>query len=115
MEALYDSRGQVYAWLDQRNARIMDRGGRPVALIRGDKVHGYNGRHLGWWDNDHLRDSTGSVALYKRGARGLGVIPPLPALPPLPPMPVMAPLPTIPALPPLRPFNRTAWANRMPF
>jgi hypothetical protein len=115
MEALYDPLGEVYAWLDERASRIVDRRGQHVAVIRGDRVHDYQGRHLGWWDSDHFRDRSGAVALFKQGARGMGVIPPIPALPPIPPLPALAPLAALPALPPLRPLNRMAWAEGLPF
>ena len=85
MDPLFDRSGQVYGWLDMSAGRIMDRRGRHVALIRDGKVHDYRGKHLGWWDGDHFRDRTGAVAVYERGASGLGFLAPLPALPPIPP------------------------------
>jgi hypothetical protein len=115
MKALYDRHGQVYAWLDKSTGRVMDRGGQHVALIRGDNVYDYHGRHLGWWDGDHFRDQRGAVALCQSGARGLGVVPPLPALPPLPPLAALPPLPSLPELPPLRPLNLLGWAPNVPF
>ena len=115
MTPLYDQSGRARAWLDKVAGRILDLSGRHVAVIYDDRVHDYRGRHLGWWDTDHLRDATGAVALYESGAGGMGLIPPVPQLPPLPPLPALPPLPSLPALAPLRPLNRLAWSSRSSF
>lgn len=115
MNPLYDRSGQVYAWVDKAAGRITDLTGRHVAHISSNNVYDYRGRHLGWWDRDHLRDRDGAVALYERDAADLGVFKPFPAFAPFRPLPTFAPMPALPALPSLRPFNRMAWSSQLPF
>jgi len=115
MTPLYDRHGHVYAWLDKPNGRIFGLDGKHRALIRGDRVHDYRGRHLGWWEGDHFRDRRGAVGLFERGAQGLGVIPPIPRIPPIPPMRALPPLPGLPTLPSIRPIKQMQWAAELPF
>ena len=108
MEPLYDSRGEVVAFM--RGDRIIGRDGSSVAWLRGPNVYGYQGQHLGWWNTDHLRERDGGVSLWQRGARA-GVILPIPRIPPVPPIPRVEPIRPVPRIPPVRPVNRLGWSR----
>lgn len=62
---LYDKSGQPVAYvdsLDQNTVYLWN--GNPVCYLDGNsKLYGFNGRHLGWFENGILRDLQG----YKVG------------------------------------------------
>ena len=115
MEPLYARSGDVYAWLDPQNGRIIGLGGKHIAYIAGDSVYNWAGRHIGWWHKDHMRDHEGKVVVFDRKARGLGPV--LPGLGAMPPRPVISPVPAKPTrgtrpgpVPPSK-----SWTLNMPF
>lgn len=111
MEPLYDHDGQVVAFLG-KNGRIIDTSGQGIAWIhRTGSVYDYGGRHLGWWSNDHMRGPDGGVVVWRRGARGAGLVLPIPSIPPIPPIPSIESMRPIPSIAPIRPINRLSWSR----
>lgn len=111
MKALYDRNGKVVFWLAS-NKMVVARDGSPAYWIaENGSVYDYKGQHRGWWDGDHWRGTDGGVVTWLRGARNLGVLPPLPQLPPLPPLPALEPLRPLPQLAPLRPLKAMLWSS----
>jgi hypothetical protein len=111
MNPLYDHTGSVVGWLGS-GGRVMDlAGGSAFWIADPGHVYDYDGQHRGWWNDGHWRGHDGGVVVWIRGARNLGVMPPLPQLPPLPPLPSLEPLRPIPSIPPLRPLNAMAWSR----
>jgi len=94
MEPLYARSGEVYAWLDRQNDRIIGVRGQHLAYIAGDSVFNWSGKHVGWWMKDHIRDHAGKLVLFDRKAKGLGPV--LPSLGSMPQRPVIAPVPQKP-------------------
>lgn len=115
MEALYDQRGQVYAWLQEDSGRIISLRGEHVAFIDGDNVYNCHGQHLGWWDHGHMRDRHGAVVVFT--SRATGMIVGRPGLAGRPGVPGIAGMPGRPGLTgvPGRPRNAGVWTSRMPF
>ena len=115
MQPLHDRTGQVYAWLDIKREHILDLDGRPIAFIVGDSVYDWSGRHIGWWQDGHMRDNVGSVVVFRRDATNLIVG--RPGLGGIPGEPGKAGVPGRPGLAgkPGRPGNVGAWSRDMPF
>jgi hypothetical protein len=115
MEPLYDRSGHVHGWIDRQSDRIINLRGRHVAFVEGDSVYNWRGQHVGSWHDDHIRNHTGQVAVFLRGASGLG--PAIPALAAVPARPAIAAVPARPALNarPARPSRSTSWAAMVPF
>ncbi|WP_425414195.1 4-fold beta flower protein [Pleomorphomonas koreensis] len=115
MQPLYDSRGSVHGWVDLDTGRIINRHGQHIAFIRGDSIYDWHGHHVAWWHDDHVRDRNGRVALFLRGASGLG--PAIPALGAVPARPAIHAVPAMPALSakPARPARSASWAASIPF
>lgn len=116
MEPLFDRRGQVYAWPRPETGDIYSRSGQPVAFIVKGNVYSYRrSQHLGWWENEHMRDHRGAVVLFARNATGLIVG--KPGLTSVSGVPGLSGLPGRPGLPgvPGRPGNAGGWASEMPF
>jgi len=94
MEALYDRAGRVYGWLQRDTGRIINPRGQQIAFIDGDSVYNWHGQHVAWWHDDHICSHSGQIALFLRGASGLGAS--MPALSSLPARPSLVFLPTLP-------------------
>ena len=108
-EPLFDRHGRTSAFiLDGR--RIVSPQGKSLAWIRDSSVYDYVGRHIGWWEGDHLRDSRGAIMLWKRGAT-TGLIHPIPQIPPIPAIAQIEPIRPIPQIPPFKPLRRLAWSD----
>ena len=114
MEALYDSSGGVYAWLDERG-RIIGLRGDHLAFIDGDSVYNWRGQHVGWWRDGHIRDSSGAVAVFTAGATNLGVVKPVKAVKPVKPVKAVAPVKPVKAVKPVRPVKQLSWSRNIPF
>lgn len=78
---------------------IYDYSGRPVALLDGENIVSYSGKHLGWFHDGFVRDANGDAVGFTEGAHG-GPITPIPAIPPIPPIPAIPLIPSIPPIPP---------------
>jgi len=67
-----DQAGRV-CMAPRRDRNIYDTDGQNVAFVSGDGVFNYDGAHVGWWLNGHIRDRSGCVALSQLLASNLGV------------------------------------------
>ena len=114
MEALYDGSGRVYAWLDE-GGRIVGLDGNHLAFIEGDTVYNWQGQHVGWWGNGHVRDNAGAVAVFTADADNLGVVKPVKAVKPVQPEKKVVPAKPVKTIKPVRPIRRLSWSRRMPF
>lgn len=95
-ESLYDIEGNPVAYINyDRNGVIYMWNGTPVAYIhRNMTLYGFNGRHLGWYENGIVRDRNGRIAGYNKLAspvsvkmepiKGMAKIPPIKQIPELP-------------------------------
>lgn len=73
---MYDRHGAVYAWLGE-TGKIYGLNGENLAFICGNSVYDWSGRHIGWWQDGHVRDVTNSAFVFRQGAKGLGVMKPM--------------------------------------
>lgn len=111
MTPLYNKHGKVIAFLG-RNNRIVGLRGESKAWINSNgSIHDYRGKHIGWWKDDHMRGRDGGVAAWVKGARALGVIPPIPSIPPIAPISSIEPIRPIASIPPIKPINKLSWSS----
>jgi len=62
--ALYDSRRQAVAYLDPNDNRTVYLwSGEPVAYLVDESIYGFNGKHLGWYENGVIVDHDGNVVV----------------------------------------------------
>lgn len=112
-EPLYDRNGRVAAFILSRS-RIVTPQGRSVAWVRERSIYDYQGGHLAWWYGDHIRDHSGQLMYWLRGA-STGLVHPIPQIPPIPGIPSIEPIKPIPSIPPMKPMRRLSWSqNRLP-
>jgi hypothetical protein len=115
MTTLYEQHGKVYAWLDLESGRIYGLNGQNLAFIDDDSVYDWRGKHVGWWQEDHIRDRQGAVALFMRNAGSIGVVKPVCSVAPVRPVKAVAPVRPVKSVRPVRPVRKLAWSARMPF
>lgn len=67
-ETLYDIEGNPVAYIDyDKNGIIYMWNGTPVAYLhRNMALYGFNGRHLGWYENGIVRDKNGRIVGYNK-------------------------------------------------
>jgi hypothetical protein len=111
---LYDRTGRVYAWLHQ-TGKIYGLKGENLAFVDGDSIYAWNGAHIGWWRDSHIRDSVGYVALFAAEARITGVSKPVRAVRPVRPAREVSPANPLKGAKPVKPSWRSAWSAEMPF
>lgn len=64
---LFNATGAAIAYVDfDDDATIYSFAGEPLAYLREDHVYGFNGKHLGWFDQGILRDHSGSAAGFSK-------------------------------------------------
>lgn len=73
----YDSHGKPIAYLYDDGEHIYLFNGKPVAYLYGDAVYGYNGHHLGWFENGWIRDIHGQCVFFTENATGSGPVKPV--------------------------------------
>lgn len=68
----YDSHGKPVAYLYDDGEHIYLFNGRPVAYLYDNAVYGFNGHHLGWFEDGWVRDLQGKCVFFTEDATGSG-------------------------------------------
>lgn len=68
----YDSHGIPIAYLYDNSEYIYLFNGKPVAYLYDDAVYGFNGHHLGWFENGWIRDLHGQCVFFTEESTGSG-------------------------------------------
>ena len=68
-ESLYNTKGQAVAYIAfDDDQTIYMWGGNPVAYIDSDNIYGFNGKHLGWYEEGAVRDHDGNIVGFNKCA-----------------------------------------------
>lgn len=115
MEPLYNQKGATYAWLHV-NGNVYSLEGVALAFVEEEGVYDWEGHHIGWWADGHMRDAMGAVCLFTRDATNTGVVKPVNELHQQRPLNLTAP----PMRPlrwprPAKPPSLWTWSQKMPF
>jgi hypothetical protein len=107
---LFDSQGNPVAYIAGDDGRtIYLWKGQPVAYLTASglntAVYGFNGRHLGWFEDGVIRDTRGYIVGFIQDA-----IPMNTRLEPLKGLKELKPLQSLRSLPVLKPLYHDAWA-----
>lgn len=103
---LFDRDGQAVAYIDSdSDATIYLWGGKPVAYLAGGHVYGFNGSHLGWFEEGIIWDHNGNGVGFVRGA-----VNKLTALEGLKGLKELCPLKALKELAPLKPLKSNKWS-----
>lgn len=64
---LFDANGAPAAYIDHADENtIYSFEGEPLAYLDGDNVYGFNGKHIGWYEEGILWDHSGARAGYTK-------------------------------------------------
>jgi len=67
--SLFDQSGDPVAYIaTDEELTIYMWGGKPAAYLYEDNVYGFNGKHLGWFDEGIIWDHEGRIAGFLKGA-----------------------------------------------
>jgi hypothetical protein len=104
---LFDSEGEAVAYIDTSDeATIYLWSGKPVAYLHGKSIYGFNGKHLGWFDQGVVLDHKGNGVGFIRGAANKPT-----RLEGLKSLKSFKPLKSLKELEPLKPRNSNQWAR----
>ena len=60
---LYDGHGFAVAYIaTSEDLTVYTCAGKPVAYLDGENIYGFNGKHLGWFQNGRIYDHQGKIA-----------------------------------------------------
>lgn len=109
---LFDSNGKATAYIDVKDEMIIYLwNGHPVAyLVPADdrfSIYGFNGKHLGWFDNGIIRDHKGFGVGFVKGA----VSNVQTDLEPLKKLKKLTPLKSLQKLEPLKPIDKRKFSD----
>jgi len=110
LEAIFNRKAKLVAWLSYETNLIYNLRIRPVAHISGGAVYTYQSQHLGYFDRGFFRDRSGRAVAFIREHSG-GLLMAIAPLPPIsPPRPAIAPAPPIPPAAPAMPIT-CSWST----
>ena len=115
MEALYDQRGKVHAWLDTGTNNIVDLRGSHLAFLSDDSVYDWRGNHIGWWIDSCVRDKTNAAAYFTDASGNIGPVKPVKSVKPVQPVKEVAPVRPVKHVKPVKPVKRLSWSSNPPF
>lgn len=68
-ETLYDISGTLVAYITYDYEPIIYMwNGKPVVYLDQDCIYGFNGKHLGWFENGYIRDLLGFIVGFNKYA-----------------------------------------------
>lgn len=105
----YDSYGNAVAYTED-DGSIYLFSGAPVAYLYENKVYGYNGHHLGWFDNGWVRDKRGHCVFFTENATGSGPVKPIKRITPIKHLKRVKPVKNGKHVASVRPVKTMSWS-----
>jgi hypothetical protein len=105
---LFDSGGNAMAYIDtaDHDFTIYLWNGTPTAYIVGNDIYGFNGEHLGWYQNGIIRDNDGYVVgAIKNAFSGITKIEPIKGIKKI------KPIQSIRRIAPIAPIFKNSWSR----
>lgn len=106
-ETLYDTNGNPIAYIahsDDETIYLWD--GKPVAYLCDDNIYGFNGNHLGWFEDGIVRDRDGYVVGFNKTAANVFV-----AFEPIKSFKEFKPFKSFKEFAPFKPFYSTSYSD----
>ena len=110
---LFDKDGDPVAYIvDDSDMTIYMWDGTPVAYLATGRIgsafniYGFNGKHLGWFEDGIVRDSQGYAVGFVKGATNVYT-----KFEPIKSIKKIKPLKSIKQIPPIKPINRSQFSN----
>jgi hypothetical protein len=104
--SLFDRKGEATAYIStEHDLTIYSWEGKPLTYLSGEHVYGYNGKHLGWFEDGILWDHEGRGVGFVKGAVSM-----LTSLEGLKSLKELRPLKSLKELARLKPLKTRSWA-----
>ena len=105
--ALYNYQGEAVAYIDtESDLTIYLWGGEPVAYLDGHSIYGFNGMHLGWFEDGIVWDHNGNVVGFVEGAVNVTT-----QIQPIKGVQNISPIRSIEEIEPIEPVHTNRWAR----
>lgn len=114
MDALYNEKGVVCAWL-HANGNIYGLEGQALAFVEDDGVYNWEGMHIAWFADGHIRDWLGAVCVFTRAATKTLVVKPIGEMHQLRPLRLTTPQRPMKWPKMANPPKLCIWTTKMPF
>lgn len=73
-ETIYNAKGKPEAYIDYTDEdTIYLWDGTPIAYLNKDSIYGFNGKHLGWYEDGIMRDHSGNIVGFNKKAANVFV------------------------------------------
>jgi len=111
---LFDRTGEATAYVVNATGNIFLWDGTPAAYLESSRsrmpfsVYGFNGEHLAWFDGQLMRDHSGGVIAFVRGA----VTNVIPRIEPIKSIKKIIPIKRIKRIEPILPLARNSFSNQ---
>ena len=109
-EPIFNRGGEAQFYIEDKV--IYDYAGRPLAFVDGDDIVRYTGKHIGWYCDGWMRDTSGYAIGFIRSARD-GLEMPQLKEPPVTPSSKCPPIPPVARLWPRPPAFVEKWSVRI--
>lgn len=106
---LYDRSGMPTAYTEDLD-NIFLFSGQPVAYLFKNMIYGFNGKHLGWFENGWIRDLRGACVFFSEYAHGIGPTKPIKRNLPIKRVKLIKPIRTVRHVPRLPAIMSLLWS-----
>ena len=106
---LYNREGRAIAYIYE-GEYIYLYGGKPVGYLDEESVYGFNGKHLGRFEEGWLRDSSGNCAFFTEDVSGGGRVRPVRKVRPVRGVRQVRPVKSVRQVRPVRPVKQLQWS-----
>ena len=106
----YDLHGRAVAYLYDDGEHIYLFNGKPVAYLYDNAVYGFNGHHLGWFENGWIRDLHGKCVFYTKDAIG-GMVKPVCRVTPVKGVKKVTPVRAVRRVARVKAVSQIAWSS----
>ena len=107
----YNSNGKPIAYLADDEVHIFLFNGKPVAYLYDEAVYGFNGHHLGWFEDGWIRDLRGKCAFFTEEANGSGPVKPVKGVKPVKSVKKVKPVKSVKQTKRTKAVNSLSWSE----
>jgi hypothetical protein len=106
----YDNHGRPVAYTEDDETIYLFTG-EPVAYFNENTVYGFNGKHLGWFEDGWMRDLHGQCVFFTENTVGSGPIKPIKAIKPIKSVKRVKPVKSVRQIRSLKAIKSLSWSK----
>jgi hypothetical protein len=105
----YNKNGNPIAYTDD-HVHIYLFSGKPAAYLDEDTVYGFNGKHIGWFENGWIRDLNGACVFFTESSTDSGLVKPVKHICPVKCVKHVLPVKCVKQIKRVRSINQLNWS-----